>query len=215
MDSGVTAGAFALGGVALGAVLKWWGDAIARHHATAGSRDEAFAAVSDACTRLHVEASIMRGLGTNRNKFRQAVYGVLESEARHPFRPSDSGLTIARQILASGTVYGLRHLMPVQVGDAIRRNLMPVLSEVMVLVIRLSMMGDPWLAGAADRLGKAAGALIEHIDERDRVWAGREAELQAAIGELRRARDAASARWWRRRKLRRGVKAGESAATAT
>lgn len=77
------------------------------------------------------------------------------------------------------------------------------------------MMGDPGLADGADRLGKAAGALIKHIDERDRAWAEREAEVQAAIGELRRARDAANARWWQRRKLRRAVKAGKPGTTAT
>lgn len=85
---------------------------------------------------------------------------------------------------------------------------MPLLSEVMVLTVHLSMTGDEGLKEACTRVGAAAGALLEHLDERDRDYAKREEEMQAAVGQLRRARDAAAAPWWRRRKMRRQVRPG-------
>jgi hypothetical protein len=199
MDSAVVAGAFGLGGVALGAALNWLRTAAESRGSASGKRDETFEALGAACVRLLVEARTWRSLDKPASKARQALYGVLEGEARHPFKVSDDLVAVLRQVGASAVVYGLKHQMPVSVAQSIRSDLMPLLSEIAVLAIRLSMMGDEGLKDAADRITDATGALVENLAARNRDYAKQEAEVQAAIGQLRRARDAAAARRWYRR----------------
>lgn len=62
MDTAVVAGAFALGGVVLGAGLNWFRSAAEARGAAAGKRDETFAALGAACIRLMVEARTWRSL---------------------------------------------------------------------------------------------------------------------------------------------------------
>jgi hypothetical protein len=201
MDTAVVAGAFALGGVVLGAALNWLRSAAEAHGAASGKRDETFAALGAACIRLMVEARTWRSLDKPASKARQALYGVLESEARHPFSVGDDLITVLRQLGASAMVHGLRHQMPVSVAQSLRSELMPLTSEITVLAIRLSMMGGESLKDAADRISDATGSLVENLAARERDYAKREAEVRDAIGQLRRARDAAAARcWYRRRK---------------
>ncbi|HVB41955.1 MAG TPA: hypothetical protein VNF47_04525 [Streptosporangiaceae bacterium] len=203
MDAAVATGVFTLGGVVVGAALDWARRGMADRRAQAGRRDEHFAGLVDACTRLGVEARSWRTLDTPKSKMRQFWFGLMESEAQRSAVLAPNITAALTQWLAGGGAYGLRHMHPVAVADRIRSNLMPLLSEVFVLTVRLSMTGDDAIKLAADRLGQAAGGLVEHIDERDRDYAKREDEVQAAIGQLRRARDAAAAHWWRRRKLRK------------
>jgi hypothetical protein len=82
----------------------------------------------------------------------------------------------------------------------------PLRSEISVMAVRLSMTGDEDIKAATIRLGDATGALIEHITEPDPEYRKRQEELRAAIGQLRRARDAADAPLWRRRRLRRKIR---------
>jgi hypothetical protein len=67
------------------------------------------------------------------------------------------------------------------------------------------MSGDEGLKDACVRVSAAAAAMVGHLDERPRDYARREAELEASVGQLRRARDAGAAPWWRRRKMRRAA----------
>jgi hypothetical protein len=66
----------------------------------------------------------------------------MESEAQRPFALGDDATTVARQLMDSAVVKGLKHMMPIGVAGRIRAVLMPLLSEITVLAIRLSMMSD-------------------------------------------------------------------------
>ena len=200
MDTAVVAGAFALGGVVLGAGLNWIRSAAEARGAAAGKRDEAFAALTAAAVRLLVEARTWRSLDKSASKARQALYGVMESEARRPFAIGDDLVAVMRQLLASAAVHGLKHQMPVNVAASIRSELVPLLSEIAVLAVRLSMAGDAGLKDAASRITDATGMLVENLAVRERDYARREAEVREALGELRRARDAAAARRWYRKR---------------
>lgn len=202
MDTAVVAGAFALGGVVLGAGLNWLRSAAEARGAAAGKRDETFAALGAACIRLMVEARTWRSLDKPASKARQALYGVMESEARSPFKVGDDLIAVARQLGASAVVHGLRLQMPVNVAQSIRSELMPLMSEIALLAMRLSMAGDEGLKDAASRINDATGALVENLATRDRDFAKREAEIQDAIGQLRRARDAVASRQWYQRRHR-------------
>lgn len=203
-------GAFTLGGVILGAGINWLREVSLRRRTAAAQLDETFTALGAACLRLLAETNIIRHLGTRGVRARQFLYGLMESEARQPFspEPGDDWVPEARRVLAAGLVNGLRYISPVHAIDALRSNLLPVRSEIAVLAIRLSMSADKRVKAATERVSDAAGALVDHIDERDRKYARRQEELRAAIGQLRRARDAASAHWWhplKRRNLRHAV----------
>jgi hypothetical protein len=102
--------------------------------------------------------------------------------------------------VGTGVAKRLQHQTPVALVESLRRSIMPLLSEIAVLGVRLSMTGDEAMKAATARLTDAAGALLEHIDERPAAFAKREEEMHAAIGQLRIARDAAVSPWWRRRK---------------
>jgi hypothetical protein len=196
----VVAGAFALGGVTLGAVLEWLRSAGAARRAAARERDDLVVAMGGACSRLMAAGRTWRNLNKAGSKLRQAAYGALESEARRPFAVGDDAMAVVRQLGASAVVNGLRYLFPVNVAETVRTELLPLLSEIAVLAIRLSMTRDEGLKEAAARISDATGALVEHTVAREREYVKREADIQAALGELRRARDvAASVRWRRRR----------------
>ena len=80
------------------------------------------------------------------------------------------------------------------VAKTVCTELLPLLSEIAVLAIRLSMTGDEGLMTAAARVSETTGALVDNMVARERDYAEREADVQAALGELRRTRDAAAAR---------------------
>jgi hypothetical protein len=214
MDSAVTTGAFALGGVVLGGSLDWVRASLASKRAEVGKRDELIAALDAACISLVSEARLWRTLDTSGSKFRQLAFGMLETglpelraSGAASLSASDFGYALVRWI-GTGVAKRLQHQTPVALVDTLRRSVMPLLSEVAILGVRLSMTGDEGIKGAAVRVTDAAGALLEHLDERPGAYAKREEEVRAAIGQLRRARDAAAARWRRRRKLRRRIRTG-------
>jgi hypothetical protein len=198
MDSAVVTGAFTLGGVAFGAALEWLRSAMAVRQAAVRDRDDLFAALSAACAKLLVAARTWRNLNTVSAKLRQAMYGVMESEARRPFAVGDDAVTVARQLMASAAVNGLKHLWPVGVAETIRSDLLPLMSEIAVLAIRLSMTGDTEIKDAAVKISDAVGALAGSLVAKEKEYLRLESEMNAALGELRRARDAAAARRWYR-----------------
>jgi hypothetical protein len=133
---------------------------------------------------------------------------MMESEAQRPMALAPDVTTALAQLVAGTVTYGMRNSHPVALAEGIRRQLMPILSEVTVLSMRLGMAGDSRLKAACVRAGAAAAALLKHLDEHPCDYAKREAELEASVGQLRRARDAAAAPRWRRRKMRRRVTDG-------
>ena len=200
MNTAVVTGAFALGGVVLGAAVEWVRSAGTAHRAAARERDDLFVAMGEACSRLLVVARTWRNLNKPGAKLRQAAYGAMESEALRPFTVGDDAIAVVRQLGASAVVNGLRYLFPVNVAETVRTELLPLLSEIAVLAIRLSMIGDEGLKDAATRISESTGALVDGMVARERDYAQREAEVQAALGQLRRARDAAAARRWYRKR---------------
>jgi hypothetical protein len=210
MDSAVTTGAFALGGVVVGGGLDWLRASIAGRRAAAGERDQLVAALDAACIGLMTEALTWRTLDTPGSKLKQLAFGMMEAglpEPRDPASVTDVAYTLVKW-LGTGASKRLQHQTPVALADNIRRTLMPLRTEIAVLAVRLSMTGDEGIKAATLRVGDAAGALLEHITEPDPQYGKRQEEMQAAIGQLRRARDAADAHWWRRRKLRRRIRPG-------
>jgi hypothetical protein len=209
MDSAVTTGAFALGGVALGGCLDWMRASLASKRAEVGQRDELIAALDAACISLMSEARSWRTLDTSGSKLRQLAFGMMETGL--PELPASGSTSLSSsdfvyllvRWMGMGAAKRLQHQTPVAIVDSLRRSVMPLLSEVAILGVRLSMTGDEAINAATLRVTNAAGALLEHIDERPAAYVKREEEVQAAIGQLRRARDAAAARWWHRRRRRR------------
>jgi hypothetical protein len=100
--------------------------------------------------------------------------------------------------MASAAVNGLKHLWPVGVAETIRSDLLPLMSEIAVLAIRLSMTGDTEIKDAAVKISDAVGALAGSLVAKEKEYLRLESEMNAALGELRRARDAAAARRWYR-----------------
>ena len=82
MDTAVATGAFTLAGVALGAALEWARSAIAARRSAAAERDELFATLGSAGTRLLMHALLIRDLNRPGSKFRQLLAGVMEGEAQ-------------------------------------------------------------------------------------------------------------------------------------
>jgi hypothetical protein len=212
MDSAVTTGAFALGGVVLGGGLDWVRASLASKRAEVGQRDELIAALDAACISLMTESRSWRMLDTSSSKLRQLAFGLLEAglpELPVPglasLSATDFGYLLVRWV-GMGAAKRLQHQTPVALLDTVRHSLMPLLSEVAVLGVRLSMTGDEAIKAATVRVTDAAGSLLEHLDESPAAYAKREEEVRAAIGQLRRARDAAAARWWSRRKLRQRIR---------
>ena len=207
MDTAVVTGAFTLGGVVIGGALEWVRSSLGARRAAAGQRDELVVALDAACISLMNEAQMLRSLETRGSKLRQIGFGLLETGP--PSSPAPASVTeIAYtmvQWLGAGAARGLRHTTPVAVIEDLRRTLWPLRSEIVVMAVRLSMAGDEGIKDATIRVTDAVAALLEHIDERERDYKKRGEDLQSAIGQLRRSRDAAAAPWWRRRKLHRAV----------
>jgi hypothetical protein len=122
----------------------------------------------------------------------------------------DIGYTLVGWLGKAATA-DLRHQTPVALADNLRSTVWLLRSEISVMVVRLSMTGDENVKAATVRLGDSAGALLEHITEPDPQYQKRQEELRAAIGQLRRARDAAHVHPWRRRRLRRRITPGTAA----
>jgi hypothetical protein len=210
METAVVTGVFTLGGVAVGGGLEWARSSLALRRAAAGQRDELVVALDAACISLMNEAQTLRSLETRGSRLRQIGFGLLETGP--PSSPSPASVTdIAYamvQWLGAGAARGLRHTTPVAVLEDLRRTLWPLRSEIVVMGVRLSMAGDEGIKDATIRVTDAAVALLEHIDECERDYKRRGEELRSAIGQLRRARDAAAAQWWQRRKMRRRISGG-------
>jgi hypothetical protein len=214
MDSAVITGAFTLGGVALGGSLDWVRASLASKRAEVGQRDELIAALDAACISLITEARSWRTLDTSVSKIRQIAFGMLETGL--PELPASKSASLSAthfgyllvRWIGMSAAKRLQHQTPVALVDTLRRAVMPLLSEIAVLGVRLSMTGDEGIKEATVRVTEGAGALLEHIDEPPAAYLRREEEVRAALGQLRRARDAAAARWWRRRKLRRRIGTG-------
>lgn len=224
MDTAVVTGAFTLGGVVIGGALEWARGSIADRRKAAAERDQLVAALDAACIRLMTEARLWRGLDTSMSKLRQLGFGLLGELPDLPPTASSASLsaslpdvayTVIRW-LGAGVSKSLLHQTPVALTESMRATLLPLLSEITTMAVRLSMVGDKAVKDATDRLGSAAGAVLENVTEPPAQFAQREEEVQAAIGQLRRARDAADAHLWRRRAMRRriGPAAGD-APTAT
>jgi len=212
MDSAVVTGAFALGGVVIGGGLDWVRASLAGRRAAARERDELIAAIDSACIALMTETLTWRALDTGKLKLRQLAFGMLEADL--PELPAqgarktsavDFGYILVRW-LGRGAAKSLRHQTPVALTDTLRSTMWPLRSEISVMAVRLSMTSDEDIKAATIRLGDAAAALIEHIAEPDPEYRKRQEELRAAIGQLRRARDAADAPAWQRRRLRRKIR---------
>jgi hypothetical protein len=214
MDTAVAAGAFALGGVVVGGALDWVRASIARRQAAASERDQFVAALDAACIRLMTEARLWRTLDTPMAKLRQLGFGILgelpELPAWASSTPlkeslSDVGYGLIRWV-GKGAAKSFLHQSPVALAGSLRTTLLPLLSEITVLCVRLSMIGDEGIKTATVRIGEATGAVLEHITEPEARYLKQQEEVQAALGQLRRARDAAGAHWWhhgRRRRKRR------------
>ena len=217
MDSQVVIGAFTLGGVALGGGLDWVRTSLAARHDAARQRDELIAALDAACVALMAEAQTWRELDTPKLKFRQIAFGMLEAgppELPAASGPKPSAADIGYALvgwLGKATAKSLRHQAPVALMDNLRSTVMPLRTEIAVLAVRLSMTGDENIKAATVRLSDAAGALLEHATEPGLRYQERQEELRAAIGQLRRARDAADAHLWRRRRLRQRITPGTAA----
>ena len=211
MDSAVTTGAFALGGVVLGGGLDWVRASLASKRAAVGQRDELIAALDAACISLMTETRSWRTLNTSSSKLHQLAFGMLEAglpelpvSGSAALSVTDFGYMLVRW-MGMGVANRLQHQTPVALLDTLRSSIMPLLSEIAILGVRLSMSGDEAIKAATVRVTDAAGALLEHIDEESAAYAKRGEEVRAAVGQLRRARDAAAARWWSRRKLRQRI----------
>jgi hypothetical protein len=98
-----------------------------------------------------------------------------------------------------------RQLEQVAKVESTDRALIPLLSEVQSLSLRLSMTDDSALKDATDRIRNAATAVVGHIGEDDQAYERHLGELGGAVRQLAQARRAAAAHWWRRRKLRRAI----------
>jgi hypothetical protein len=208
MDSAVTTGAFTLGGVVVGGGLDWARASLAAKHAKASERDGLIAALDAACISLMTEARTWRTLDSSRSKVKQIAFGMLESglpELPASGHASPAAIDVVYTFvrwLGAGAAKRLQDQTPVAAADNIRRTVMPLLSEVAALAVRLSMTDDEGVKAAASRVGAAAGELLQNITEAGAQYVKREEAVQSAIGQLRRARDAANAGPWRRRRRR-------------
>lgn len=216
MDSAVITGAFALGGVVVGGGLDWARASLAARQAAAAERDRLVAALDTACIGLMTEAVTWRALDAPGSKLRQLVFGLLgelpelpasASPAALSATRSDAGYALMRWV-GKATAGSLGHQTPVALTQSMRATLMPLRAEITTMAVRLSMLGDERIKDATLRISVAAGALLEHITEAEAHYTKHGEEMQAALGQLRRARDAAEAHWWRPRSMRRRIKAG-------
>ena len=213
MDSAVITGAFALGGVVVGGGLDWVRASLAARRAAAAERDRLVAALDTACIGLMTEAVTWRALDAPGSKLRQLVFGLLgelpasASPAALNATRSDAGYALVRWV-GKATAGSLGHQTPVALTQSMRATLMPLRAEITTMAVRLSMLGDERIKDATLRISAAAGALLEHITEAEAHYTKHGEEMQAALGQLRRARDAAEAHSWRPRSMRRRIKAG-------
>jgi hypothetical protein len=212
MNSEVITGAFTLGGVVVGGGLDWVRASLAARRAAARERDELIAAIDAACIALLTEAHTWRELDTIKLKLRQIGFGILEAglpDFPAPGSPKPSTADITYRLagwLGKAVAKSLNQQAPAALTDKLRSTITPLTTEIAVLGVRLSMTGDENIKAATIRLSAAAGALLEHITDRAPQYQERQEELSAAIGQLRRARDAADAPPWRRRQLRQKIR---------
>lgn len=206
-------GAYALGGVLVGGALNWARDSVATRRSARRERDQLVAAIDSVCIKLIVEARVWRTLARPSSRLRQFAFGLLDempelavptSLSAPKASVSDIGYFLVRWA-GKAAAKSLPSEAPVAQAESLRTTLLPLLSEITVLCIRLSMTGDEAIKDASDRLGSAAAAVLDHIADPPSGFAECEEEVRAAIGQLRRARDAADARPWRRRTLSRRI----------
>ena len=117
---------------------------------------------------------------------------------------SDIGYGLIRWAGAAAAK-SLPHQAPVAQAQGLRGTLLPLQSEITAMTVRLSMIGNEEIKTATLRISDATGALVDHITEPAAQHQEREEEVRAALGQLRRTRDAADAHLWRRGALRRKI----------
>src|SRR5258707_10607703 len=93
IDSAITTGAFALGGVVLGGGLDWVRAFLASKRAEVGQRDELIAALDVACISLMTESRSWRMLDTSSSKLHQLAFGLLEAGLPELPRPGSAPLS--------------------------------------------------------------------------------------------------------------------------
>jgi hypothetical protein len=174
-----------LGGVVIGAGLDWARSARAERRAAAGRRDELYISWLEAATQLQVEVAGLRALLAAAEREMQEV-------------PPDT----ARVKAITGKV------------TAGIREIAPLMREFMLRAARLAMAGDEAVRQAAERLAAAAGELLGDLAADSPVEVPRTAGLLEAVDGLQRARDAAVAPWWKRRRLRRELAAAPDSGPA-
>jgi hypothetical protein len=213
MDTAVVTGAFTLGGVVVGGALDWARSSIAARRATSAERDQLVTALDVACLNLITETRLWRTLDRPMSKLLQLSYGLLgelpdllpsASSAAVSASLSEIGYSLIRWAGAAAAK-SLPHQAPVAQAQSLRVTLLPLQSEITAMTVRLSMIGDEEVKTATLRVSEATGALVDHITEPAAQHGLREEEVRAALGQLRRARDAAHAQLWRRRVLRRKI----------
>lgn len=187
----------------LGGALEWLRGRGSQRRADAADRDNLFASLTSGCTGLMIEARLLRNQEKPASKLTQMWFGLAESLAANPTAGTSDVSSFVLQLMAGAAVNGLQHLSPVSRAEGVRRNLLPMLTEIYVLTVRLTLTSDERIRQAAGRLSDAAGGLLEHIDEPERAYRKREKEFEESIGQLRRARDAAASRRFARRRTRR------------
>jgi hypothetical protein len=220
VDTAVITGAYALGGVLVGGALNWARDSIAVRRSAVRERDQMVASLDAACINLLLEARMWQTLARPSWRLRQFAFGLLGEipELPVPTAPSMTKVSITDigylflRWTGKAAVRSLPREAPVAQAESMRTTVLPLLSEIGVLCIRLSMTGDETIKDAVDQIGSAAETLLDHIADPQDRYAKSEEKVRRAIGQLRRARDAADARPWRRQALRRRI--GPSAPAA-
>ena len=180
-----------LGGVVVGGGLDWVRSARAGRKAEAARRDELYVSLLEARTRLQA------GLGRL-----QAVRAAAARGAQAGQGDTAAGEAMLEELRAAGS----------EAAGHLR--------EVVLASVRLSLTGDEHVRRAAAHLAEAAGDLIAEI-----TWLAADlaseppgfdhaGAMKTAAGELARAREVATAPWWRRRRLRRELVAARGRTSA-
>jgi hypothetical protein len=149
MDTAVVTGAFTLGGVVIGGALEWARGSIADRRKAAAERDQLVAALDAASIRLMTEARLWRGLDTSASKLRQLSFGLLGELPDLPPTSSSAALWASLADLTYTVIRGrgagvsrsLLHQTPVALTESMRATLLPLLSEISTMAVRLSMVG--------------------------------------------------------------------------
>ena len=103
MASDVVTGAFALGGVALGGALDWLRGSIATRAATGSQRDELFAALGTACTKLMLQIRLVQQMALPK-----VSSGIMATQFRENLPPVLTEITVLSTKLSMSADGNLR-----------------------------------------------------------------------------------------------------------